>query len=63
MIGQKSVDLPDVKNNNNNMIYTRVIQYVMQYLIVNFCLNLLLKFDLSFLIHKFNTPSARQFNT
>ena len=27
------------------------------------CLNMLFKFDLAFLKHKFNSPSARQFNT
>ena len=32
-------------------------------LTINFCLNTLLKFDLAFLKHKFNLPSARQFNT
>ena len=32
-------------------------------LAIFFCLNILLKFDLAFLKHKFNSAPARQFNT
>ena len=32
-------------------------------LAIFFCLNTLLKFDLAFLKHKFNSAPARQFNT
>ena len=32
-------------------------------LAIMFCLNTLFKFDLTFLKHELNSPSARQFNT